>query len=137
MSWAEELYNVYETQCSDSKMLKVAHSTANSQIEVTITEEGDFVTARALSKEEGKNTVIPVTESSGGRTSGIAPMPFADKLKYIAGDYQQFTSENNSDYYSQYIEQLERWKNSEFSHPAVIALYNYLSKKSIITDKAR
>lgn len=134
MSWAEELYNVYETQCSDSKMLKVAHSTANSQIEVTITEDGDFVTARALSKEEGKNTVIPVTESSGGRTSGIAPMPFADKLKYIAGDYQEFTSENNSDYYSQYIEQLERWKNSEFSHPAVIALYNYLSKKSIITD---
>lgn len=134
MSWAEELYNVYETQCSDSKMLKVAHSTANSQIEITITEEGDFVTARALSKEEGKNTVIPVTESSGGRTSGIAPMPFADKLKYIAGDYQAFTSEDNCEYFSQYINQLKGWKDSEYSHPAVAALYNYLSKETVISD---
>ncbi|MGN0683114.1 MAG: type I-C CRISPR-associated protein Cas8c/Csd1 [Oscillospiraceae bacterium] len=134
MSWAEELYNVYETQCNDSKMLKVAHSTANSQIEITITEEGDFATARALSKEEGKNTVIPVTESSGGRTSGIAPMPFADKLKYIAGDYQQYTSEDNSEHYSLYIEQLESWKDSEYSHPAVVALYNYLSKGTVISD---
>ena len=134
MSWAEELYNVYETQCSDDKMLKVAHSTANAQIEITVTEEGDFVTARALSKEEGKNTVIPVTESSGGRTSGIAPMPFADKLKYIAGDFRAFTSEDNSEYFSQYINQLNGWKDSEFSHPAVAALYNYLSKNSVISD---
>ena len=115
-------------------MLKVAHSTANAQIEVTISEDGDFVTARALSKDEGKNTVIPVTESSGGRTSGIAPMPFADKLKYIAGDYQNYTSDDNSEYFSQYIEQLGGWKDSKFSHPAVTALYKYLSKCGIISD---
>lgn len=134
MSWAQELYSVYETQCGDEKMLKVAHSTANAQIEVTINENGDFVTARALSKDEGKNTVIPVTESSGGRTSGIAPMPFADKLKYIAGDYRDFTSDDNSEYFSQYIEQLMAWKDSKFSHPAVVALYKYLSKGGIISD---
>lgn len=134
MSWAQELYSVYETQCGDEKMLKVAHSTANAQIEVTISENGDFVTARALSKDEGKNTVIPVTESSGGRTSGIAPMPFADKLKYIAGDYKKFTSDDNSAYFSQYIEQLGCWKDSKFSHPAVAALYKYLSKGGIISD---
>ena len=134
MSWAEELYNVYETQCGDDKMLKVAHSTANAQIEIAVTENGDFVTARALSREEGKNTVIPVTESSGGRTSGIAPMPFADKLKYIAGDYQAFTSEDNSEYFSQYINQLKCWNDSEFSHPAAAALYSYLSKRNVISD---
>lgn len=134
MSWAEELYNVYETQCGDEKMLKVAHSTANAQIEITITENGDFVTARALSKEEGKNTVIPVTESSGGRTSGIAPMPFADKLKYIAGDYRAYTSDDNSEHFSQYINQLKCWNDSDFSHPAVTALYIYLSKRSVISD---
>ena len=115
-------------------MLKVAHSTANAQIEIAVTENGDFVTARALSREEGKNTVIPVTESSGGRTSGIAPMPFADKLKYIAGDYQAFTSEDNSEYFSQYINQLKCWNDSEFSHPAVAALYSYLSKRNVISD---
>ncbi len=134
MSWAEELYNVYETQCGDAKMLKVAHSTANAQIEVTIGEDGDFITARALSKDEGKNTVIPVTEDSGARGNGINPMPFSDKLKYIAGDYRSFTSDDNSAYFSQYIEQLGRWKDSEFSHPAVAALYKYLSKGGIISD---
>lgn len=134
LSWVDELYNVYETQCGDEKMLKVAHSTANTQIEVTITENGDFVTARALSKDEGRNTVIPVTEASGGRTSGIIPRPFSDKLKYIAGDYQKYTDDDNSKHFSLYIKQLEGWKDSEYTHPAVNAVYSYLSKKSIISD---
>lgn len=137
MSWAVELYNIYETQCCDSKMLKVAHSTANAQIEVTISEDGDFVTARALSKEEGKNTVIPVTEDSGARANGIVPMPFADKLKYIAGDYQTYTAEDNSDFFVAYINQLKSWNDSKYSHPAVAALYNYLSKKTIVSDLLR
>ena len=42
MSWNEELYNIYELNCSrefddnEPEMLPVSHSTANAQIEVTI-----------------------------------------------------------------------------------------------------
>lgn len=140
MSWTEELYRVYETQSgaehedSEHRLLCVAHSTANAQIEITIDENGTFVDAKALSKEEGQKTVIPVTESSGARANGIAPMPLADKLKYIAGDYEKYTSIDNSEYFTKYIDQLKAWKDSVHTHPAVNALFVYLSKKSVISD---
>lgn len=70
LSWTDELYKVYEQQCNNEKMgeivlLPVAHSTANAQIEVTLKADGTFVSATALSKEDGLNTIIPVTEDSG------------------------------------------------------------------------
>ena len=139
MSWTNELYNVYEQQCGiddhDGKvLLPVAHSTANAQIEVTLKPDGTFVTARALTKEEGKNTIIPVTIDSGGRTSGVCAMPFADKLIYICGDYEKYTNKKNDSYFSAYIEQLERWNNSRFSHPSVNAVYSYITKKKLMHD---
>lgn len=140
MSWAEELYKVYETQVdvehedSENKLLKIGQATKNSQLEITIDENGEFVDAKALSIEEGKNTIIFVTDKSGGRTSGKTPMPFADEIKYIAGDLKKYTSFDNSKHFDNYIEQLKSWRDSEYTHPAVEALYQYLSKKSVIAN---
>lgn len=142
MSWTDELYKVYEQQCNNEKMgeivlLPVAHSTANAQIEVTLKADGTFVSAIALSKEDGLNTIIPVTEDSGGRTSGVCAMPLADKLIYIAGDYSNYVGgkkSDNSTYFKAYIEQLERWKNSSHSHPSVNAIYSYLTQKTLMKD---
>lgn len=142
MSWTDELYKVYEQQCNNEKMgeivlLPVAHSTANAQIEVTLKADGTFVSATALSKEDGLNTIIPVTEDSGGRTSGVCAMPLADKLIYIAGDYSNYVGgkkSDNSAYFKAYIEQLERWKNSSHSHPSVNAMYSYLMQKTLMKD---
>lgn len=142
MSWTDELYKVYEQQCNNEKMgeivlLPVAHSTANAQIEVTLKADGTFVSATALSKEDGLNTIIPVTEDSGGRTSGVCAMPLADKLIYIAGDYSNYVGgkkSDNSAYFKAYIEQLERWKNSSHSHPSVNAIYSYLTQKMLMKD---
>lgn len=146
MSWTDELYRVYEQQ-SDSKvresrhersdkniLLPISHSTANVQIEVTLREDGSFDTARALTKEEGLNTIIPVTEDSGARTSGICAMPFADKLIYLAGDYYQYTEKDNSEYFGAYISQLGKWHSSQYTHPSVDAVYTYLSQQTIIHD---
>ena len=77
MSWANELYRVYESQCGrefeDGIMLMpVSHSTANAQIQVTLNKDGAFIDARQLEKEEGKNTIIPVTEDSANRTSSLS-----------------------------------------------------------------
>ena len=139
LSWTQELYKVYEQQCGiehndGSLLLPVSHSTANAQIEVTLKQDGSFVDARALSKEDGKNTVIPVTEDSGGRTSGVCAMPFADKLIYLCGDYHTYTGKNNLPHYGAYLEQLGRWHNSPYTHPAVDAVYAYISQGSLMKD---
>ena len=65
MSWANELYKVYElavgTEAAggENPLLPVSHSTANAQIEITIDENGDLVSASAVSKENAV-TIIPV-----------------------------------------------------------------------------
>lgn len=139
LSWTDELYKVYEHQSKnghhdEAVLLPVSHSTANAQIEVTLRADGTFVTATALTKEEGLNTIIPVTEDSGGRTSGVCAMPLADKLVYLSGDYSRYVNKNNEQYFNAYIEQLGRWKESEHLHQSVRAIYKYLSEKTIMSD---
>lgn len=146
MSWTDELYNIYErfcgTEADGAPLLPVSHSTANAQLELTIDESGSFCGAVRVSKEDAV-TIIPVTEGSGARSSGICPHPFADKLVYIAGDYGKYAEgkrSDNSKFFTAYIEQLRDWANSEFCHPAVTALLAYLEKgvliKDLIADKA-
>ena len=145
MSWENELYSVYETQCGrefdgEEGLQKISHSTANAQIQITLDENGEFNGAKTLSKEEGKNTPILVTEDSANRTSGDAAMPFADNLQYIAADYPKYTDgkgSDNSEKFSLYIKQLKKWSESEYTHPAVNALYNYISKGNVIADLVR
>lgn len=139
MSWTQELYKVYEQQCGvehndGTVLLPVSHSTANAQIEVTLKQDGSFVSAKGLTKEEGLNTIIPVTEDSGGRTSGICAMPFADKLIYLCGDYAQYTGKDNAKYVQAYLEQLGRWHDSPYTHPAVDAVYAYISQGTLMKD---
>ena len=130
MGWTNELYKIYELACENPEngLLPVLHSTANAQIELVIDKQGNFKGANTVDKKNAV-TVIPVTEDSGARSSGIAPMPFADKLVYIAGDYQKYADgkrADNSKYFFAYMGQLEFWKDSEYSHPAVSAVYKYL-----------
>ena len=138
MSWTNEIYAVYDLALNieatgDKKaILPISHSTQNAQIELTITESGDFADACKVEKSDAE-TIIPVTEASGSRSSGICPMPFADKLVYIAGDYSEFADgkrSDNSEYFSAYMQQLGKWNESEYSHKAVNAVYKYLQRKT-------
>ena len=66
MSWTQELYRVYEQQCGvdhndGNVLLPISHSTANAQIEVTLRQDGSFVAARALTKEEGMNCLCIIS----------------------------------------------------------------------------
>ena len=138
MGWTNELYKIYElaSENPENGLLPILHSTANAQIELVIDEQGNFKGANTVNKEEAV-TVIPVTEDSGARSSGIAPMPFADKLVYIAGDYPKYAEgkrADNSKYFSAYMWQLALWKDSGYSHPAVSAVYKYLEKATLMED---
>ena len=142
MGWTNELYKIYELVCENPEngLLPILHSTANSQIELVIDEQGNFKGANAVDNKKNAVTVIPVTEDSVARSSGVSPMPFADKLVYIAGDYQKCTEgkrSDNSKYFCAYMGQLAFWKDSEYSHPAVSAVYKYLEKATLMEDLIR
>ena len=102
MSWTSELLKIYEYNCNSGRkfsdgepeMLPIAHSTANAQIEVTISEDGEFRGASAVEKSDAK-TVIPATENSATRSgSGAIPMPFDDKLSILQAITANMLSES-------------------------------------------
>lgn len=140
MSWTNELYKVYELASSKdgNSMLPISHSTAQAQIEITISQNGEFICAAEVDKINAR-TIIPVTDDSAARSSGITPMPLADKLLYISGDYSGYASgkrADNSEYFKAYIDQLGAWCKSDHTHYAITAIYDYLSKKELIKDLA-
>ena len=81
---------------------------------IAIDGEGNFLRAKVVSKEDAR-TIIPVTEGSGGRTSGLNPHPLNDKLQYIAGDYSKYGGKTSG--YVDYLALLEDWCQSEFFSP--------------------
>lgn len=146
MSWMNILYKTYENNMSkagkaveNGKMLSlVSHMLANAQIEITINEHGDFRGARIVDKNE-RQTIIPVTESSAGRASGIAPHPLCDTLSYTAKDYCNYAESEKEikkaeDKFNAYSKQLKDWVESEYSHPKIKAVYTYAEKGQTIHD---
>lgn len=141
MSWIQKLYETYEncqsmigvsSDKNEVPLLPICHTTQEAQIEIAIDQEGNFKWARVVSKTESR-TIIPCTESSGGRTSGEAAHPLCDKLQYIAADYKGYGG-SKAQYFNSYHEQLKEWCKSSFSHKKAIAVLKYVEKKNVIKD---
>jgi CRISPR-associated protein Csd1 len=114
-------------------LLPIAHSTQNAQIEIVIGLKGELKSARKVEKAEAV-TIIPVTENSGSRSSGIAPHPLCDKLCYVAGDYEAYCNKKKaSEFYQAYMKQLEKWVQAG-CHTYVRAVYDYVKKGTMIKD---
>lgn len=142
MSWTDELYKIYENNCGRTDcaevLLPISHSTANAQIEITLSWDGEFITACKVVKSEAV-TIIPVTEDSGARGSGITPHPLNDKLIYLAGDYKDYvlSEKTEKNHFDAYLKQLQGWCESDCAHSGAKAVYDYLSKKCLIADLLR
>ena len=122
----------------DVPLTPVAHMNANAQIEVTISQKGEFRHASEVPKEKAV-TLIPVTEASAGRSSGTAPHPLCDTLSYIAGDFYHYSGEDKmkktaQERFEKYSANLEKWAESAYSHPKVQAVWKYLSKGILTED---
>ena len=105
----------------------VCHTLTNANIEITLNQVGQFISARKVDKSESK-ILIPVTEESAGRTSKGAkehPHPLCDQLKYITAD----------DNY--YIPQLKKWLESQYSHPFLAPILRYTETKSLASELER
>jgi CRISPR-associated protein Csd1 len=141
MSWIQKLYETYENCQSmigkvasekEVPLLPICHTTNKVQIEIVIDHQGNFKRARVVTKDDAR-TIIPCTESSGGRTSGEAPHPLCDKLQYVAKDYAEYGGSKNS-YFAKYQSELEKWCTSQYKHPKALAVFNYIKKGRVIED---
>lgn len=148
LSWIERLSETYDLhkdiigkEIDGVILLPISHSTQNAQLEVTIDINGNFLGSTRIGDKKNAVTIIPVTEDSASRGSGITPHPLCDKLQYVAGDYLMFVDikdekkkEKLAKYYLEYIKRLKDWSESKYSHEKVNAIYKYLSKKTLISD---
>lgn len=136
MSWMAKLYETYEQAMSlelpeDQRPMPVGHTLQNAHIAITISGEGEFLRAEALQKMQ---VPLPATEKSAGRTGKAPPPhPLADKLQYVAADYPSYGGKKNS-FFADYLDQLENWCNSGFSHPKALAVLAYVKKGVVIRD---
>ncbi len=139
MSWIQKLYETYENCQADIgnpedeiPLLPICHTTRKAHIQITIDGEGNFLRASVVSKGDAR-TIIPCTESSGGRTSGEAAHPLCDKLQYVAADYESFGGDKKA-YHRSYVDGLSKWCASSFSHNKVSAILRYIQKGQVIQD---
>ncbi|WP_242674446.1 type I-C CRISPR-associated protein Cas8c/Csd1 [Marinobacter halodurans] len=130
-----KLHETYErgmelTTADGNALMPISHTLQNAHINIVLDDKGNFKRASVLEKTQ---IVLPATESSAGRSSGEAPHPLADKLQYVAGDYQAYGGKKKA-YFDGYISLLEDWCNSEYSHPKAIAVLRYTEKRTVIQD---
>lgn len=138
MSWITTLDETYDNikKQGSKDLLQVAHSEQNAHLEVTLNEDCVMIGANFVAKENAV-TLIPVTESSASRSSGIAPHPLCDKLQYLAGDYEDYTDKKGINHHRAYMQQLEEWKRSNHTNKKVEIIYDYLIKGNLIEDLVR
>ena len=147
MGWLERCYQTYEHNYIETEnqsvegngsgkeppvLLPVGHTTQKVHVEVRLTGEGEFRSARVLRPDE-MNTIIPCTEESVARTSGPVPHPLVDKLQYIAGDYKAYGGTKKG-MWKEYLAQLNAWCDSEYGFPEIRAVLFYLGKGCLIED---
>ncbi len=141
MSWIHKLFETYENCHSivgkvasenEVPLFPICHTTNKAQIELVIDYQGNFKRARIVSKDDAR-TIIPCTESSGGRTSGESPHPLCDKLQYVAKDYGEYGGSKES-HFAKYKAELEKWCISQFKHPKALAVFEYIRKGRVVRD---
>ena len=158
MSWMQKLYRTYNeveenTDLSDSDKVMLAplwHSPQTAHINITLDGDGNFISARVLSDKP--IVMLPVTESSEGRTSGLAPHALADSLQYIAKDLGlTYTAEITQEVegsngkkktvkekkeeliFKLYSDQLDKWC-AFTENPKILAIQKYVHKGTVLAD---
>lgn len=147
MSWLLNLYETYQSNLDrvgkvekkyndkEYTLLPISHTTQNMQIEVLISESGEFHSAIVVEKTDA-NTLVPCTKDAGNKAAAkTAPYPLHARLDYVAGDFDVYSKKSTKEEpFFYYICQLEKWVNSPYSNSKLKSIYTYLNKKELIKD---
>lgn len=149
MNWMLSLRNVYDTVYQNTKiagyekLLPLYHKRQQVHFLVTITEEGEFVSARLnlSAKNNHKDgapvqyiiahDLLPTTARSEVGSTESACHPFTAKIKHIAKDLEKYGKKS---YFEVYREELAGWVESEHSHEKPRAVLKYLDNHDIVAD---
>ena len=125
--YAEKAFaGVYEAG-KNEPLAPIGHAITNAKIEITIDAEGNYIQGREVDKNDAK-TIFPVTEESAGRTAAPCAHPLCEQLGYL--------TPMNIEKYSLYTVQLQQWESSEYSHPLLKPILEYVNRGTIIRDLA-
>lgn len=137
MSWLARLYETYEQaqQLSadlrqEQQLMPVSHTVQNAHINIVVDGGGNFIRAEVLEKTQ---IMLPATEQSAGRSSGLAPHPLADKIQYVAGDYAEYGGKKAGGY-ELYETLLRSWCESEFAVSVAKVIHSYIAKRTVVAD---
>jgi len=157
MNWISSLCTLYDANIyragdvewwkgKELVLIPIGYDTMEANIEINIDKDGNFISARILEKDEAE-TLVPYPEI---RTSGIKALPLFDSLAYVAGDLLDrvtfyFPDAKNEkerekkrtkiqEAFQDYVTGLNNWCKSPYSHPKVVAIYNYVKKKTVAKD---
>lgn len=143
MSWLAKLYETYGQANEHSgnltfeeRIMPVSHTIQNAHIHVVLNGEGEFLRANPLNQKPLLQIILPATEQSAGRSSGLSPHPLADKIQYVAGDYEKYGGIKKPGF-DLYLAQLTAWAESEHSHEALRAVLAYVRKGCLVEDLVR
>lgn len=115
MHWFEQLSTFY-----GKEDIPLFHKYIYTDICVNITVNGGFI--NALHKRE--KTLVPVTERSACRTSGLCPHPLCDSMDYYVIQRAR----------ALYLMQLYEWAASEYGNEMLMAVYRYIAGDSLLPD---
>ncbi|WP_125564692.1 type I-C CRISPR-associated protein Cas8c/Csd1 [Pseudoalteromonas rubra] len=138
MSWLAKLYDTYEQALQrfadaplEEQIMPISHTPQTAHIHVRLNGDGVFLGAEVL--PEKTQIVLPATEKSAGRSSGLCAHPLADKIQYTAGDYEAFGGIKKPGF-DLYLTQLKAWADSEFCKPPLQAVLRYVEKRTLVVD---
>lgn len=109
----------------EEPLAPISHIMARAQIEITLDQDGQFVSAQSVDKAAPK-IIIPATEESTGRTSAPCAHPLCDQLGYV--------SPYDEKKHTLYVNALSDWANSEYTHPKLQPILTYVRSGTILTD---
>ena len=119
-----------EKQESGFALAPVAHTTLRPSIVINIDNDGNFISAEKYSKN-APPVVVPGNEKGESRSSSSAskyPYSLCDQLKYMVKGTAR---------YKNFMKLLSDWDDSDYSHPVLSSVRNYLEKGTILEDLER
>ncbi len=137
--------NLAECYEQNAEVLKTTYPLSTTSISnnsdfiitVVLNGKGDFRRFEKIEKRSKKSKkssgtplvsiVIPVTEESMGRSSGVAPHPVFDQFVYLKGSGKKFEA---------FLAQLKDFAESEFAIEQIKSIYFYIKKRSLAKDLA-
>ena len=102
----------------------VGHNITSADIEISLSGEGDMLLITQLKEKE--KIIIPVTEESAVRTSGVRPHPLCEKTEYLRPE--------NDEKYRAYMSQLEDILSRHEDNMFLKAVHTYVGKGTVADD---